>query len=100
MKTDTTKVIFRKWRDTGDVIAFFPAIASDRDGYFCQSYMHVGQHSSADYTACVRNTHPASPSEYASLKRELESAPFGYVFEVASRETAKDRELRKQSASV
>lgn len=41
------KVIFRVWKDAGDVIALFPRIAASENGYLCQSYMHVGGHGGA-----------------------------------------------------
>jgi hypothetical protein len=34
----TVKVVFRKWKDTGDVIALFPELPSDILGWFCDSY--------------------------------------------------------------
>ena len=61
-----------------DVIALFP----EMDAGFgqCESYMHVGQHSGADYRGVISITRPAKPSEYASLKRELEN--IGYNLDV------------------
>jgi len=80
-----TLVVFRKWKDTGDVIALFPAIEGYRGA--CSSYMRVGQHSDADYYGVTRKTVPATEAEYAPLKRELEGAPFGYRFKVIRRYT-------------
>lgn len=65
------RVVFRKWRDTGDVIALFPELPSDIHGCFCDSYMHVGKHGGADYYGVVRQTVPAAPIEYAALSLEL-----------------------------
>jgi hypothetical protein len=62
------RVIFRKWRDTGEVIAFFP---DQKEGQYIGSYMHVGQHSSAQYPNL--GTIPVKPSEYAGLLSELQS---------------------------
>lgn len=45
--TEETRVIFRRWRDTKDAIAFFPD-CHERPGTV-SSYMHVGQHSAARY---------------------------------------------------
>lgn len=59
----TVKVVFRKWKDTGDVIALFPELPSDIYGWFCDSYEHVGQHSGADYHGVIRQTVPAAPHE-------------------------------------
>jgi hypothetical protein len=69
--TDKTIVIFRIWKDTGDVIALFPRIPSDLNGWYCQSYMHIGQHGGADFDVVMRATRPASRRESLSLRREL-----------------------------
>lgn len=84
--TDTTetKVIFRKWRDgSRSVFALFPEMPHDWRGYDCGSYEHVGQHGGADGAGCVRRSTPATPEEYADLKRELER--IGYRLRVVSR---------------
>ena len=67
-----TKVIFRTWRNTGEVIAIFPEIPHDRAGDFAESYMHTGQHGAASPTL-PRVTRPATETEAAPLKRELEA---------------------------
>jgi hypothetical protein len=67
-----TVVIFRKWRN-GDIIALFPEISTDVHNWFCQSYEHVGQHGSADYSGVVYNTVPATPDEYCNLLQELKA---------------------------
>lgn len=70
------KVVFRKWKHNpqkSEVIALLI------DTYYfneltpncIMSYMHVGQHSEADYPTCMKSTVPATPREYASLKREM-----------------------------
>jgi len=64
-----TKVVFRKWR--GEIIALFPYEFTDQIGFFCSSYMHVGQHGSADYTSIINRSKPALPAEYLPLKKEL-----------------------------
>lgn len=63
------KVVFRKWKD-GDVIALFPDIVNPCDGTVT-SYMHIGQHGSADYTGIIAATNPASETDYRSLLHEL-----------------------------
>ena len=82
--TDTTEVIFRKWKDNGDIIALFPYEARKR-GFFgiVESYEHVGQHGDADYPLVVKATRPATPEEYADLKAELEG--LGYNLKVMQR---------------
>lgn len=106
---DPTDVIFRKWvtkpdqsmRDAAkirqiggdpgphhpanegvEVIAIMPGISEG--GHNVRSYVQIGQHG-----ACSRrviwDTKPATPEEYASIKRELESAPYHYRFRVIKR---------------
>jgi hypothetical protein len=72
-----TKVIFRKFKDNGDIIAIFPD--EPWSNGLCASYMHVGQHSGASPNI-MHETLPATPDEYATLKRELES--IGYSLNV------------------
>lgn len=80
-------VIFRKWRPSegGDVIALMPELPATTDGRLCTSYQHIGQHAAADYQGVIAQTRPAAPEEYAALKRELESAPYRYRFDVRRR---------------
>lgn len=84
---DVTPVVFRRWPD-GSIIALFPTIPSDYAGAFCSSYEHIGQHSGADYAGVISRTTPASAKEYAALKAELESAPYGYRLKVCQRRTS------------
>jgi hypothetical protein len=77
-------VIFRKWNN-GEVIALFPFIPDSR--YFCTSYMHVGQHSGADYYGVIRGTKPALYHDYKSLYDEL--TRIGYDMEVKQRKPIK-----------
>jgi hypothetical protein len=75
-----TKVVFRRYTDT-DIIALFPE--EDAGNGWCQSYMHIGQHSAADYNGVVRATKPATHEEYDPLRRELES--IGYNLTIRKR---------------
>ena len=61
------KVIFRKERQTGEVIAFFPE--TYKDGTL-MCYAHVGQHSTAELTY-YRTTIKAKPLEFKELEKEL-----------------------------
>jgi len=78
-----TKVIFRKFKDINkDVVALFPDEKYDRDrsGHnYCWSYMHVGQHGSADYHYVVSQSILAKPEEYQELKKELEDRGYDLV---------------------
>lgn len=66
------KVIFRKFKQGDDIIALFPEQVN-RANLMVGSYMHVGQHSDADYAGVIVATTPAKESEYADLLAELKS---------------------------
>ena len=78
---DKTKVIFRKDKEDGDIIAVFPEDKQDNGMIGC--YAHIGQHStmSLDY---YKKTIPATPEEYKDLKAELENK-VGYNLEVVTK---------------
>jgi hypothetical protein len=96
-----TPVIFRRLRarlratEGGGVIALFPAEPGDMSPYTCSSYVHVGQHGAADPQHVMQNSRPATREEYEDLKRELESAPYGYRLKMYRRLNRKFLELRK-----
>lgn len=90
-----TKVIFRKFRN-GEVIALFPQEPATCDGWLCVSYMHVGQHGSAD-PFIVNDTKPAMPYEYADLYNELKSIGYNDLA-VCKRFSRNDYEIRKERA--
>ena len=60
------RVLFRKWKGSGDIIAF---LLDQKDGPYVGSYEHVGQHGNASYPH--PQTEAAKPEEYAPLLREL-----------------------------
>ena len=62
-------VVFRKWRDSGDVIALLPSIEANYGRMMM--YEHVGQHGEGDSQVVMSKTVAAKPSEYADLMREL-----------------------------
>lgn len=64
-------VVFRRWKETGDVIALFPELPADNLGRYCISYEHIGQHGAADYCLVIRQTLPATPDESAALAAQL-----------------------------
>ena len=66
---EKTKVVFRKWKNEGDIIALFPEI--DQGPGCCLSYMHIGQHGGADYSHVIKKTVPAQKEEYADIEKEL-----------------------------
>jgi predicted NAD/FAD-binding protein len=85
------KVVFRVFRG-GEVIALFPQLLGDRNHWTCESYMHHGQHGSAD-VALTHVTKLATPEQCAPLERELES--IGYVLDVRKRITRHDEAIRR-----
>lgn len=100
--TEETPVVFRKYgaRKGGEIIALFPTVLGTYDPYTCSSYVHVGQHGSADPRHVVNDTRPASPAEYEDLKRELEGAPFGYRLKICRRLEPRFLEARKAEGST
>ena len=74
-----TKVIFRVFKN-GEVIALFPEIKEQRG--CIMSYMHIGQHGSAD-TGIVYDTRLAKEPEYRELHRELTA--IGYSLKVCKK---------------
>ena len=77
MDKHKTKVIFRKFKD-GEVLALFPELIEYPNGN-CESYMHIGQHSWADYSGCIQITKPATEAEYSDLAKELESIGYNLL---------------------
>lgn len=76
-------VVFRIDNKYKDVFALFPHDVCDNQGHVT-SYQHVGQHSSADYRHCIRNSKKASKEEHKDLKGELEDR--GYDLNIVSRQ--------------
>ncbi len=75
-----TPTVFRRWRDDPqDIVALFPTIPGTNDPDTCMAYARVGQHSSADYRSVIRGTIPATPTEYAELRKELERIGYNVV---------------------
>lgn len=98
MKQDKekTRVIFRKFKGSEDLIALFPQIPGDNDIATCSSYMHIGQHGAANLVHCMcYATLPAEPKEYEGLKKELEG--LGYNLEIRSRTAPGDYSKRKKA---
>lgn len=62
------RVIFRKFKQGNNVIAFFPDQVYRE---YVMSYQHIGQHGNADYNHCLSITSLATPEEYKDLFHEL-----------------------------
>jgi hypothetical protein len=96
MENEETLVVFRRWKDTGDLIALFPEIPSDINGWFAESFMHVGQHSGADYFGVIQATRPVSAEEAESLAEELKR--IGYKLRPIKRASYRIHEARRAEA--
>jgi len=88
MKKDShiTQIIFRVDKDN-EIFALFPHEVSNNNGDVT-CYQHIGQHSSADYTHCIKQSKIATPTQSLPLYQELIS--LGYNLEV----------IRKQNRSL
>ena len=81
-----TEVIFRKVKSgkfKGDIFALFPYDVVTLEGDV-GCYMHIGQHSAADYNHCINTSIPAKEHEFAPLKRELEE-DIGYNLRIVKK---------------
>lgn len=98
MRTEPEKtfVVFRKWKDTGGIIALFPTIPSDLHGWYCDSYERIGQHGGADFHGVMLATTPARRKETLSLRRELRQ--IGYRLAPVKRTSRSMHEKRRAEA--
>jgi len=77
------RVVFRKFRKGGDIIALLPDNAANPG--MIDRYQHIGQHGEASRNLSSV-TVPATPAEYADLLAELKS--IGYEPVIRKRLTA------------
>ena len=96
MPDEITPVVFRRWRDGGEIIALFPGIPTDIYGQFCEAYEHVGQHGGADYHGVIQATEPVSNEDAASLAAELRR--IGYSLKFVKRASPTLHERRRNAA--
>jgi hypothetical protein len=92
----TDAVVFRCWKDSGDVIALFPEIPADIYGVYCEAYEHVGQHGGADYWGVIQATVPTRLHEAADLAEEL--TRIGYKLRPIRRASHHHHDKRRQAA--
>lgn len=92
-----TKVIFRKFKN-GEVIALFPQEPATRNGLECVSYMHVGQHGSAD-PMIVHETKAAKWHEFVELLEELQSIGYNDL-KLCKKFTQEDYKVRQERARL
>jgi len=95
--TEPDIVVFRRWKDTGDVIALFPELPADLGGDCCDSYEHCGQHGGADFYHIIRQTTPCSLDDAAALAAELRT--IGYRLRPVRRASHVHHEARRHLAS-
>ena len=78
-----TKVRFRKFRDTKQIIAIFPEYDYpkwvNKKGD-CMSYMHNGQHGECTYDYLLHITDTTNIDEYFDLLGELKSIGYNDLF--------------------
>ena len=98
MNEEETLVIFRRWRDTGGIIALFPELPSDYQGRFCDAYEHVGQHGGADYHGVLQATRAVSVDEARDLITEL--TRIGYRLKPIKRASQRVHESRRATATA
>ena len=91
-----TKVIFRRFTHSGDLIALFPEIPATHEPGLCASYQHIGQHGAASVNLS-RISKPASieDKDVQELVQELEL--IGYDLEPRQRVTFQMDQIRLQS---
>lgn len=98
MDNETTLVVFRRWRETNDLIALFPAEPSDINGWHCLSYERIGQHAGADYHGVIQATRLATDEEATSLAQEL--TRIGYRLKPIKRASQMMHERRRATAGA
>jgi len=89
-------VVFRRWKESGGIIALFPELPADMQGRYCDAYEHVGQHGGADYRGVIEATKPVSSDEAANLANELRT--IGYVLRPVKRAGRKHHDARRRTA--
>ena len=93
---DIDSVVFRRWRDGGDIIALFPEVPADIFGRYCEAYEHIGQHGGADYHGVIQATVPVELHEAEDLADEL--TRIGYRLRPIKRALYTHHEKRRQLA--
>jgi len=69
-----TVVLFRKYL-TGDVVAVLPEHSADPEGNYAVAVGQGVGYYPVDPQSVIQVTVPASPTEYARLKRDVETMP-------------------------
>lgn len=78
----TTKIVFRKWKEDGSIIALFPDL-NYSNGYAnfgnIMSYMHVGQHGEASESLLRERSRLVSATKEESADLLAELKRIGYA---------------------
>jgi hypothetical protein len=90
-------VVFRRWKDNGDIIALFPELPADMSGFYVDAYEAVGQHGGADYHGVIQKTTPCSLNDAADLVTELQR--IGYILTPIKRASRVHHDNRRQLAA-
>lgn len=89
-------VIFRRWNETGDLLALFPEQPADAEGRYCLAYDELGQHIAADYEQIMRDTTPVSPTQCGRFAHEL--TLLGYNLQPISQASDQHHDRRREAA--
>jgi hypothetical protein len=89
-----TRVIFRKFKQGGDIIALFPHVPGTNNPLTMQCYQHFGQHGSMEERAVPGLTVTAYPAEYKDLLAELQRIGYDDL-DIRMNLTNKDYKIRK-----
>jgi len=92
---DRLPVIFRKFKNGGDIIAIFPTIKAD-DNYNVLSYQHIGQHGACAIALTQAHTVQANGAEIMPLLLELKNLGYDNLV-IVQRASAKMRRQMVQS---
>jgi len=93
ISTKETKVIFRAYKDDGEIIAMFPEEVGTDDPYTCASFQR-GRHYTCYPSGLVQITTSVEPEKYQILKEQLES--MNYKLKVVSKLHPSYFEVRQQ----
>lgn len=89
-------VIFRRWKDTGDVVAIFPEQPADDQGRYCLAHDELGQQIAAEYEQVMQDTTPVTAQEYGRFAHEL--TMLGYDLLPISQASEQHHERRRAAA--
>lgn len=92
----TDVVVFRRWKDTGDLVAIFPELSADEQGQNCLAHDEIGQQVAADYDQFIEDTTPVTERESGRFAHEL--TLLGYDLQPIGQASERHHERRRASA--